>query len=636
MFHLFIIISIIITVTVMIFIRKKNPAITIRINFLDYKRINYYNEISIELQDNIVFTGVIKEKILEVKTSEYKKRNILQSQIKIRNSENKAQKTFKISLYENFTNNINIKINNLKEKFYYSQIIFYGDDLHSKIKINYNFNYNTFNLQKRIRLVICNIAKKELRKIIEKNINDKALNNNIEKVLDKNSNQNLLINIFIGEKNSNILIFRDEKDELIIPEKKERKLIEEFYSNLNFDTINLQCTSLKDKLFEKEKLFRIPIANKNENDKIGIYASFINQGINCLLENEIITKKDKNFLLGYLILLFFLFKGQEVEHMNAIYSLVRKMEYHQFDEIEIIRMATAFTIFCMNYSFRFDLKFKKKLKKGDAYFDGFNFFEDVLKNLNEESEIMLMFLQLNSGFGLELLNNNYCYKISMIPIEEIKDHLINNIPKYFFTYFEDSNDYIISDQRTQILAFNQKELIKYNGNDSNSKNCNKMNVVIGLFHESGHQKFHMNDNVGAKPSPILYIKKDYSLGTQRDNKARTAERGEAGRCIDNYLYGYGMNIGFLFNSKNSYKLMNKDLFTGNLNELNSITKEIAEKYVSENQDNIFVNNNNLLINNNQVNNMEYTFKKNSRKRFDYEYIIINGMKYPSGLNCDCC
>ena len=47
-----------------------------------------------------------------------------------------------------------------------------------------------------------------------------------------------------------------------------------------------------------------------------------------------------------------------------------------------------------------------------------------------------------------------------------------------------------------------------------------MNVVIGLFHESGHQKLHMNDKVGAKSSPILYITKEYKIGVQRDNQAK--------------------------------------------------------------------------------------------------------------------
>ena len=45
-----------------------------------------------------------------------------------------------------------------------------------------------------------------------------------------------------------------------------------------------------------------------------------------------------------------------------------------------------------------------------------------------------------------------------------------------------------------------------------------MNVVIGSFHESVHQKLHMNINVGAKHSPKWYISKDYKLVEQKKKK----------------------------------------------------------------------------------------------------------------------
>ena len=459
-------------------IRKNKSVIKIRFNFLDFKPINYYDEISIKLQENIVYIGTIKEEILVIEISGFKKKNIIHGTVKIRNARNKAEKTFNISLYKNYINNINIKINNLKHNYYSSEIIFYGDDLLSKIKINFNIAYNTFNLQKRIRLVICNIDKKELMKIITKNIFDKTLNKRIENILNNNSNQNLLINIFIGKDISNILIFRDNKDILIIPDENERKLFEEFYCKIDFNNINSQCFSFLNKLYKKEKLFGTSIINKNEKDKRIAYVSFINQGINCLIENDIITKKDKNFMLGYLIFLFYICNGEEAHDMNMINSLIKKMEYHKFDEIEQIKMVIAYVIFCLNYPFRFTLKFIDHFQKGNDYFDGFHFFENIVKDLKEESEIMLTFLQLNSGFGYELLNNNYCYKISMVSIEEIKKHLIDIIPKYFFAFSEECNQSIISDQRTQILAFNQKKLFKLEDGDEKTRKINKMNVVL--------------------------------------------------------------------------------------------------------------------------------------------------------------
>jgi len=586
-------------------IRKNKSVIKIRFNFLDFKPINYYDEISIKLQENMVYIGTIKEEILVIEISGFKKKNIIHGTAKIRNARNKAEKTFNISLYKNYINNINIKINNLKHNYYSSEIIFYGDDLLSKIKINFNITYNTFNLQKRIRLVICNIDKKELMKIITKNIFDKTLNKRIENILNNNSNQNLLINIFIGKDISNILIFRDNKDILIIPDENERKLFEEFYCTIDFNNINSQCFSFLNKLYQKEKLFGTSIINKNEKDKRIAYVSFINQGINCLIENDVITKKDKNFMLGYLIFLFYICNGEEALDMNMINSLIKKMEYHKFDEIEQIKMVIAYVIFCLNSPFRFTLKFIDHLKKGNDYFDGFHFFENSVKDLKEESEIMLTFLQLNSGFGYELLNNNYYYKISMISIEEIKKHLINIIPKYFFVFSEDCNQSIISDQRTQILAFNQKKLFKLEDGDEITRKINKMNVVLGLLLEACHQNFHKDDKVGEKFFPTLYITKDYKIGTQKHNKMKEIERTEAGKSFDNYLYDIG---------------------------LDTIGQEVAKNFINDN----YQNNDNLFNSISQFYNIENPLKEKERRPFDYEYVIIDGIEIPCGLNVISC
>jgi len=60
-------------------------------------------------------------------------------------------------------------------------------------------------------------------------------------------------------------------------------------------------------------------------------------------------------MLGYLILLFYIFNGEDAENMPKINYLIRKMEYHKFDEIEQIKMVIAYVIFCLNYPFRFTI-----------------------------------------------------------------------------------------------------------------------------------------------------------------------------------------------------------------------------------------------------------------------------------------
>ena len=81
----------------------------------------------------------------------------------------------------------------------------------------------------------------------------------------------------------------------------------------------------------------------------------------------------------------------------------------------------------------------------------------------------------------------------------------------------------------------------------------------------------------------------------------------------------GMNLGFLFN---------KELFLGDLKELNEKAQGIAEKFVNDyyqSNDNIF----NSFI---RVYNLENSFNEKKRTPFEYEYIIIDGIEIPCGLN----
>ena len=154
-----------------------------------------------------------------------------------------------------------------------------------------------------------------------------------------------------------------------------------------------------------------------------------------------------------------------------------------------------------------------------------------------------------------------------------------------------------------------------------------MNVVIGTFHESGHQKLHMNIDVGVKLSSMWYITKNYDLKFQIDKKEKAEE---AGKCVDDYLYGYNINSGFLIKSNNSYKLMKKELFVGNLDLLNDKANEIVKTFVDEN-----IKDGALELNDNQIDVLENPFKlKKISGKYEYESIIIDGIEYPCGLDVD--
>ena len=349
----------------MLYFGKKKLEAKLQINFIDYKNINFYNQIIVELNNNIIYRGKIKERSLIINLFSFGKKMISQGQIIIINSAQKLEKSFKISLYKNYTNDINIKINYTNSKYYYSEIIFYGEDLEKIIESN-DFNYNTFNLKKRIRLVICNIGEKELIEIIEKNNRKKTLNADIERVINQSPKENLLINIFIGEKNSNILIFKEENENLKVPNKDERRLFEDFYNHISINKkIYSQCSLFKRKIYEKNTLFGTSMIDKTDKEKNEIYISFLNQGMNCLLENDIITKRDKKFMLGYLIFLIYLCDVRKLDKqkMYEIHYLIGEMASNGFDEIEQIKVVVAFAVFSLNYSYRFSIRFTDDLWK---------------------------------------------------------------------------------------------------------------------------------------------------------------------------------------------------------------------------------------------------------------------------------
>ena len=145
--------------------RRKLSETKIRFNFIDYKDTNFYDEISVEYQNSIIYKKSIKEKQLIVKIFENEKKKIIKGLVKIRSSKNNAEKKCELSFYTNHINDINIKINNSKQNYYNSEIIFYGDDIQKSVKLG-NLFFNSFNLRKRIRLVIFNFEKKKLTKII--------------------------------------------------------------------------------------------------------------------------------------------------------------------------------------------------------------------------------------------------------------------------------------------------------------------------------------------------------------------------------------------------------------------------------------------------------------------------------------
>jgi len=177
------------------------------INFIDFKDINYFDELSIrilEKNNNFFKKIIINKKIFQTPLLVNENKRIVEIEISIINSITKACKIFKIKIYKNLLNKVNIYLNNNNSNYKYcnSDIIFYGEINRIRIK---NLKLNTFNLKRRLQCVILNIDLNKLLEIIsDNNIYNKYLNQKIKNALNNNAFSNLLINIFIGNNKSNV------------------------------------------------------------------------------------------------------------------------------------------------------------------------------------------------------------------------------------------------------------------------------------------------------------------------------------------------------------------------------------------------------------------------------------------------
>ena len=175
------------------------------------------------------------------------------------------------------------------------------------------------------------------------------------------------------------------------------------------DDINKLCLSLKNALLSNKTLFGI---NINNEMKDSIIFSYINQDFNFLFENNILNEKDKDFIYGCLILLLYTKKNifsLDYKIIKNLNDIINQMKINKFNIFDQIKAAIAYVSFYIHDEKSYILKITSNLDNNSPYKKAFDFYKSIIGDLNEESELMLMFLQLNSGSGNEILNNKSCY-----------------------------------------------------------------------------------------------------------------------------------------------------------------------------------------------------------------------------------
>ena len=95
---------------------------------------------------------------------------------------------------------------------------------------------------------------------------------------------------------------------------------------------------------------------------------------------------------------------------------------------------------------------------GTIYNESLKFNQTFIKELTENSEIFLFLLQIDSGSSVNILTNKLASRISMLTLEQIKNHLSDSLPNYVIRMKGSSNFNGLTFNEVKCTVVNERSL----------------------------------------------------------------------------------------------------------------------------------------------------------------------------------
>ena len=157
-------------------------------------------------------------------------------------------------------------------------------------------------------------------------------------------------------------------------------------------------------------------------------------------------------------------------------------------------------------NFKYQLINMEDLPEYSPYIQSEIIFRNIISNLKDNSKLSFFYLQLNSGGGLELISSKTYYKIKMIPLLSIKNHILNeDFYPYFFIYSSSlTNNLAFNNPQTQIKSYNEFYLRKGEENISlHRSDSNTAKILFIKFHGYSHLKYSGDYKMNTSPQFIF-------------------------------------------------------------------------------------------------------------------------------------
>ena len=234
-------------------------------------------------------------------------------------------------------------------------------------------------------------------------------------------------------------------------------------------------------------------------------------------------------------------------------------------------------------------------EKNYPFFKSYFIFLEIIDGLNENSLLFHYLQTFNSLILFEKNIKNSMFSGNILDKSSIKLELFHLIHPYLFFENSTSKHYAFYSIPFKQMCIDLKLILQTEnyGSLSSKKKKNLTAAIIFLyFHEfCGHSKTHSNND---EKTP-RYI---YSQELELINFGDKFDKIDSGFIIEYILTGDSISIETIYNSDNSIKLLNRDLYIkNNFNDLKIILQNIPHIFENEpksdNDSNLFNNSNDV-------------------------------------------
>ena len=597
---------------------KNEKETTINLFLLNDSNYNIddYSYIKFSSSEKIKLCNLREQKSQIIKLNLDSNKIYIIDKIELLNEEGNKRKTFLLPIYIRKSNICYISLKH-KKNGYCFELIFYSKNkkkIRETVLTHKNLTldkFDNYGLSHRKKINVINIEKNFAKEYVKNITLDSDSYKICSRIKENGEIASSIHELKLDEK------LNLEKSRIKVNAndiKKIYKLFNEFKNNKSIECLEKYKSLNNENVFENFKSEYIYV-NKSYNDIPEITENDIIKVKECLLKLIIhnffidfskmkTTKNQKNNINNMIIKIINNFTSiiDDIENFTKKldspiihkFRLYRSTLYNVFSIIK----KTSDKIICLQILSKYNQKIMnlKRASKNSPFKQATMFMKNIAKNLNEDSCILDLLLQYNSGISndVDLLrrkrkkykDNDTKYELSMLTVKEVAKHLEEIIPDFIVRYTNDDDIYAFYSSLNDIIFFNDKKTFKnekinnYNGYDQYT-----LPIVILLIHECwGHRKVALSNTI-KKNSPIrnYLINKDFEEDENIIYDKTGKVKGESGFELEYLITGIKYNnilSEYLLktNATNNSNLLDVSLWIQpNFTEFQNILKQNYEE-----------------------------------------------------------